>query len=133
PQDLRIALGDPSKRREFLDESLVALWPLNESVITAYDRTLRQRNRLLKEWDGRGSPPGLEAWDEELVAAGSALTLARADAVGRLATDASTEFEVLAGYGLSCDYRPSVSGDDDLQGAFRARRADRRHDEVVRR
>ena len=25
PQDLRIALGDPSKRREFLDETLVAL------------------------------------------------------------------------------------------------------------
>jgi len=133
PQDLRIALGDPSKRREFLDEALVALWPLKESVITAYDRTLRQRNRLLKEWDGRGSPPGLEAWDEELVEAGSALTLARADAASRLATDASLEFEALAGYGLSCEYRPSVSADDDLQGAFRARIADRRHDEIVRR
>jgi DNA replication and repair protein RecF len=133
PQDLRIALGDPSKRREFLDESLVALWPLNESVITVYDRTLRQRNRLLKEWDGRGSPPGLEAWDEELVTAGSALTLARADAVGRLATDASTEFEALARYALSCEYRPNVWDGDDLPAAFRERLSERRHDEVVRR
>jgi DNA replication and repair protein RecF len=133
PQDLRIALGDPAKRREFLDEALVALWPLKESLISAYDRTLRQRNRLLKEWDGRGEPSGLIAWDEELVIAGSALSRARSEAVALLSTEASTEFEALAGYGLACEYRPSVWDDDDLEEAYRVRIQQRRDDELVRR
>ena len=46
-----------------MDEALVALWPAKESLFTAYDRALRQRNRLLKEWDrpgaaARASRPG---------------------------------------------------------------------------
>ena len=68
PFDLPIVIGDPSKRRTFMDEALTALWPLKEGLLTAYDRTLRQRNRLLKEWDGPGAPAGMEAWDEELIA-----------------------------------------------------------------
>jgi DNA replication and repair protein RecF len=67
PDDLVIVIGDPSKRREFLDDAIRSLWPLKESAMTAYERTLRQRNRLFKEWEGRGAPTGLEAWDVELV------------------------------------------------------------------
>ena len=33
----------------------MALWPLKEGLFPAYDRALRQRNRLLKEWDGPGT------------------------------------------------------------------------------
>ena len=133
PHDLRIALGDPSKRRDFLDEALVAMWPLKESLITAYDRALRQRNRLLKEWDRPGDPPEMQAWDEELITAGSALLRARADVTSRLGPEASSEFEALAGYGLACDYRPSVWSEDDLEGAYRERIAERRADERARR
>ena len=57
PFDLPIVIGDPSKRRTFLDEAVTALWPLKEGLFTAYDRALRQRNRLLKEWEGSGEPP----------------------------------------------------------------------------
>jgi DNA replication and repair protein RecF len=133
PHDLRIVLGEPSSRRAFLDEALVALWPLKESLITAYDRTLRQRNRLLKEWDRPGTPQGMQAWDEELIQAGAALTRARSDALGRLAGDASEEFQALAGYPLACEYRPSVWSDGDLEEAFRARIDERRQDELARR
>jgi DNA replication and repair protein RecF len=133
PHDLRVVLGDPSKRRDLLDEAVVTLWPLKEALIAAFDRTLRQRNRLLKEWDGREAPPGLDAWDEELSVAGAALTRARAAAVAALAADASGEFDALTGYGLSCEYRPSVEGGEDLEDAFRARIEERRGDEIVRR
>jgi DNA replication and repair protein RecF len=133
PDDLDVVRGDPSHRRRFLDEAVIALWPLKESVITAYDRTLRQRNRLLKEWDRPGPPDGLEAWDEELVVAGMALVGARSDAVARLAPSASEEFAALAGYELLCAYAPNVWSDEDLEGAFRGRLAERRADEIVRR
>lgn len=132
PEDLMVVIGDPAKRRDFLDEAIRALWPLKESAITAYDRALRQRNRLLKEWEGRGSPPGLEAWDAELVATGSALMHLRAEAAGRLAPPAEAEYRHLAGYGLACTYQPSVWA-DDVAEAFARRLAERRPDELARR
>jgi DNA replication and repair protein RecF len=116
-----------------MDEAVVALWPAKESLLTAYDRALRQRNRLLKEWGGPGAPPGLDAWDEELLHAGAALTRARADAVGALAPHASTEFSWLAGYALACDYAPNVAAAGDVEARFRERIAERRADELQRR
>ncbi len=133
PFDLPIVTGDPSKRRTFMDEAVMALWPLKGSLFTGYDRALRQRNRLLKEWDRPGIPTGIEAWDEELVQAGTALIAARAEAVDLLSPHASEEFEHLAAYGLACGYLPNVWSRDDLEGAFRARIAERRQDEVQRR
>jgi len=132
PEDLDVVRGDPSQRRRFMDEAVTSLWPLKESTLTAYDRTLRQRNRLLKEWEGRGAPADLEAWDAEMVQNGSALLRLRGDAVARLSPGAQEEFAALSGSGLACEYRPSVWG-ENLEEAFRARLAERRSDELTRR
>jgi DNA replication and repair protein RecF len=132
PDDLVIVIGDPSRRRDFMDEAIRTLWPLKEGAITAYDRAVRQRNRLLKEWDGRGAPKDLEAWDAELSEAGCALVRLRRQAAERLSPPASEEYEHLAGYGLACDYAPNV-GEEPLEEAFADRLAARRQDELVRR
>lgn len=133
PFDLPVVIGDPSKRRDFMDEAVLALWPLKDGLSTAFDRALRQRNRLLKEWDGRGAPSGLDAWDEELVQSGVRVMEARGEAVAALAEPASTEFEALAGYGLVVTYAPNVEADGSMEEAFRAQLASRRADELVRR
>jgi DNA replication and repair protein RecF len=135
PDDLDIVRGEPGERRRFMDEALTSLRPLKESVITAYDRTLRQRNRLLKDWEGRGVPTGIDAWDAELIANGSALTHLRADAVAMLAPPATEEYEHLAGYELECTYAPNVAtpGSMQLEEAFAERLAERRQDELIRR
>ena len=133
PFDLPIVIGDPSKRRTFLDEAVVGLWPLKEGIFSTYDRVLRQRNRLLKEWDRPGVPPGLEAWDEELVTAGAAVVAARHEAIARLAPHAAEEFGHLAGYELRVRYQPNVWRTSELEGAFRARLEERRSDELIRR
>lgn len=132
PDDLVVVIGDPSKRRDFMDEAIRSLWPLKESVITAYDRVLRQRNRLLKEWEGRGAPEDLETWDEQLSDAGCALIRLRRRAVLELAPPASQEYEHLAGYSLACEYAPNV-GAEPLEEAFADRLAERQGDELVRR
>ena len=134
PFDLPVVIGDPSKRRDLMDEALVALWPLKDGISSAYDRALRQRNRLLKEWEGgRGGPPGLDAWDEELIRTGVPVIEARGEAVARLASGASLEFEELSGYGLLVAYAPNVAGRGSAEEAFREQLAARRADELVRR
>ena len=135
PEDLDVVRGEPGERRRFMDEALTSLWPLKESAITAYDRTLRQRNRLLKDWEGRGAPTELDAWDAELITNGSALTRLREEAVAKLASPATEEYEHLAGYELECTYAPNVETPSslELEEAFAERLAERRSDELIRR
>jgi DNA replication and repair protein RecF len=135
PDDLMIVIGDPSRRRGFLDEAVRGIWPAKESAINSYDRAVRQRNRLLKEWDGRGEPPGLGAWDDQLVEAGSALVQARRDAVEALRPQATEEFGSIAGYPLGCSYLGNVDPDpaEELPSAFRRRLRERHSDELQRR
>jgi DNA replication and repair protein RecF len=35
PFDLPVVIGDPSKRRDFMDEALIALWPLQDGISSA--------------------------------------------------------------------------------------------------
>jgi len=132
PFDLPIVIGDPSKRRAFLDEVAVALQPATDTLAGAYDKVLRQRNRLLKSWEGRGAPPGLETWDEQLVEAGAALIMARASAAERLAAPADAEFRDLAGYGLILRYQPNVPA-REVRAMFGRLLAERRDEELERR
>jgi DNA replication and repair protein RecF len=48
PEDLGLVKGDPSERRRFLDELLVARQPWWAGVRSDYDKVLKQRNALLK-------------------------------------------------------------------------------------
>jgi DNA replication and repair protein RecF len=143
PDDLAIVQGEPDERRRFVDDAIRALWPPREPAISAYERSLRQRNRLLRDWEGRGEPPGLSAWDGELVVTGSVLTALRAEAIHGVSSRASAEFADLAGdpaQALGVAYVPSVPGAEvagtrarAVEQAFAARLLERRGDELIRR
>lgn len=130
PQDLRIVQGEPGARRDLLDEAIRSLWPPREAVLSAYDKVLRQRNKLLKEWQGSGEPPGLETWDTQLADAGAAVVAARAEATRAIGERADTAFRDLSGYGLEVRYEPNTEGDAQ---AFLERLSRRRGDELARR
>ncbi|GMA21574.1 DNA replication/repair protein RecF [Arsenicicoccus piscis] len=49
PEDLALVKGDPSERRRFVDDLLVARQPRWAGVRADYDRILKQRNALLKQ------------------------------------------------------------------------------------
>jgi DNA replication and repair protein RecF len=135
PEDLAVLQGDPEDRRRFMDQAVQALWPAEEAAKSAYDRALRQRNRLLKEHEGPGPPAELDAWDAELSRHGGAVTRARGAAVSRVSPRAGDEFEAVAGDRLHVDYRPSleIPEGEEPQAAMRRRLAERRHDELIRR
>jgi DNA replication and repair protein RecF len=133
PFDLPVVTGDPARRRAFMDEVVMALVPASDTLTTTYERVLRQRNRLLKEHDGRGAPPGIEAWDEQLVQTGAAVIQARAAAVTAITAPASAAFVDVAGYPLMVRYAPNVQASGDVAEAFRTQLAGRRDDERQRR
>jgi DNA replication and repair protein RecF len=132
PDDLHVVEGDPHERRRFMDEAVRSLWPLKEGLAPAYERVLRQRNRLLKDWEGPEDAAGLAAWDDQLVKHGVELGVARHQAVQAIEGRAAGEFHDLAGENLQVEYRPSVWGDSP-EAAFRERLAARREDELIRR
>ena len=132
PFDLPIVTGDPARRRGFMDEVVVLLQPTRDTLTSSYERVLRQRNRLLKEHEGRGAPRELEAWDEQLIQTGSAVIRARAGSVGAIAQPASRAFSAVSGYDLVVRYAPNVPA-ADVEAGFRHRLNERRSDEPQRR
>lgn len=135
PDDLHVVLGDPSERRRFMDEAVRSVWPQREGMAAAYERVLRQRNRLLKDWEGSDDPAGMQGWDAELVDRGVALTRARGAAVDEITAGAVGQFAELAGGDeetLAVRYLPSVEG-EPLEERFRERLDERRKDEMLRR
>jgi DNA replication and repair protein RecF len=133
PEDLDVIQGGPDARRRFMDEAVESMWPIEEASRTAYDKALRQRNRLLKENEGLEAPADLDAWDAELASNGASVTRARGRALAMVAPRAGDEFEHVSGDRLRVEYRPSVEGDGDLEKAMLRRLVERRQDELARR
>jgi len=86
PEDLAIVKGDPAERRRFIDDLLVASRPRYAGIRADYERVVKQRTALLKSARnaGRGQPPSLEIWDEQLAVKGAELTEGRLKLVGSL-------------------------------------------------
>lgn len=85
PEDLNLIKGDPSDRRNFLDQLLVQISPRLAGTLSDYDRVLKQRNTLLKTSRFlKADSPGLatlDAWDQSLVELGSEIILQRENLV----------------------------------------------------
>jgi DNA replication and repair protein RecF len=129
PGDIAIVKGDPSERRRFLDDLIVARWPRLAGVRADYDRVLRQRNTLLKSLSGRlrgGPPPAdaeatLEVWDTHLARAGGELLEARLTTLADLAPHISKAYADIApsNNDAAAEYRATV----DLSALRQARGA----------
>ena len=81
PEDLDLIKGEPGARRRFIDDFSTLLTPKFINTRSEYERTLKQRNTLLKSL-GRKKPTDsakvtLAAWDEQLVTHGSELIATR--------------------------------------------------------
>lgn len=101
PEDLALVRGEPAGRRRFLDQLLVQLVPRFASVLSDYERVLRQRNTLLKSARGarvaEGQLSTLELWDERLVALGGEIIVGRQGLVDRLRPHVAAAYASIAG------------------------------------
>ncbi|KQO63849.1 DNA replication/repair protein RecF [Curtobacterium sp. Leaf261] len=101
PEDLALVRGEPAGRRRMIDELLVLIAPRMQGVLADYDRTLRQRNTLLKSARGSGiganAMSTLDVWDDRLIGLGAELVAARDHLVRRLAPFVTEAYATVAG------------------------------------
>jgi len=76
--------GPASERRRFLDRLVLAVDAQHASRVSALERSLRSRNRLLE--DQRGDPHWLDAIEHETAEVAVAVAAARAETVARLSS-----------------------------------------------
>src|SRR5690349_21081738 len=141
PEDLELVGGDPSVRRRYLDDLLVARLPRFAGVRADYDRVVKQRNALLrtayltrKVGGTRGQDLStLAVWDQHLAQHGAELLAGRLeltaalgphltkayDAVAAGRATASIEYASALGAGLTPD-RPAL--EQALLAALQKRR-----------
>lgn len=136
PEDLAMVKGDPSERRRFLDDLLVARTPRFAGVRADYDRVLKQRGALLRTAAqarrGRGRGPRraesdaafaeagagdplstLEVWDAHLATHGAELLAARLELVETLRPLVAASYASLAPDSAAAvlEYRGTLSAD----------------------
>jgi DNA replication and repair protein RecF len=123
PERLAVVQRAPAVRRAYLDRAVVRVEPAHAATVAAYAHALAQRNALLRRIRaGAAAPDGLDVWDEQLVANGTAVIAARARLCARLAAPFAAHLEALGGRsGATLDYRPRVAA-DDLAAAVAERR-----------
>ncbi|HVU61886.1 MAG TPA: DNA replication/repair protein RecF [Mycobacteriales bacterium] len=125
PEDLSIVKGDPSGRRDFLDDLLVARAPRYAGVRTDYDRVLKQRNALLKSAGGARRAGAelrtLDVWDAHLAEAGAALLAGRHELVDALRPLVDKSYAAVSrgggptGVEYSSSVAPEIAGSTDRE------------------
>jgi DNA replication and repair protein RecF len=127
PDDLSLVKGGPAERRRYLDETLVAIHPKNDSLRSDLDRVLRQRNTLLKQAGGRLTAEvaaTLDVWDTKLTEVGEAMVAARVALVERLEPELAKAYDQLASTAAAVQAVYQRSWEGGLAGALASARND---------
>lgn len=78
PDDLNIVKKSPNERRRFLDLTISQVRPNHITLLNTYLKALRQKNILLKKERNTSSLKNqLQAWNEQIMAAGSKIIFNR--------------------------------------------------------
>ena len=99
PDDLELVKGGPAGRRNYLDDTLVALHPRYDAVRAEVEKVLRQRGALLKQVHGQldeSAALTLDVWDQKLVESGEELARLRLSLCERLAPLLAASYEAVA-------------------------------------
>lgn len=131
PGHLSVVQGGPEGRRDFLDEAATAISPTAAEAQADLQRTLRQRNALLRQAKGvltSKDAMALSVWDEQLAAAATTCTDLRHQALQQTASYVADAYQQMAGEKVDVEmqYEQSWSGGDFLQALARARHDDLR-------
>lgn len=146
PEDLALVKGDPSDRRHFLDQTLVALTPRLAGTRSDLDRVLKQRNALLKtaQHAARRSTADvmrtLDAWDAQFASLSAQLVLERMGLVDALLPYSESLYQQVSDdrgpfemrYECSLPDAPDDRSAETWEAKYLEALAQRRNDEIER-
>jgi DNA replication and repair protein RecF len=102
PEHMRLLTGSPELRRSFFDTILAELYPAYQKDLTAYKRTLAQRNRLLKT-----KPVSLEqqlfAWNVRLSQLAGLLVVRRLELITDINKQLASIYSEIAQKQTNCE------------------------------
>lgn len=107
PDDLYIVKGEPGRRREFMDETIGALGPVDAGALNDYRHVLRQRNAVLRGWEeyGAGLTDAIEPWNQALVTAGAKIIASRLEMLRTLGEVLERQYKEISGDEKSVELR----------------------------
>lgn len=139
PEDLNLVKGDPSDRRKFIDDFSVLFVPKYSAVRHEYERTLKQRNTLLKSNRRRTlsdeARATLEVWDEQLIKFGTQIVEQRLISLNKLRPFILKHGITMGGDQELLDVQYTskwLSGDENISEQFKIMLEKRLKDEVDR-
>ena len=146
PEDLALVKGDPSDRRHFMDQTLIALSPRLAGVRSDLDRVLKQRNALLKtaQHAARRSTAEvmhtLDAWDAQFAKLSAHLVLQRRALIDALLPFAQEHYAMVSDdrgpfdmrYECSLPDAPDTTDEEVWEQAYLQALQARRPDEIDR-
>ena len=125
PEDVSLVVGGPAERRRYLDIALCQISPLYCRALSEYNKTLAQRNALLRRLrDVGGDPAQLGFWDTQMVEHGITVLHQRCQAVATLEELAASRHRDLSGgkEQLHLSYLPNPDPEVALDVASSVRR-----------
>ncbi|MCO4760930.1 MAG: DNA replication/repair protein RecF [Myxococcales bacterium] len=111
PEHLRLPFGEPDARRRYLDRALFNHQPGWLATLRKYERTLSQRNALLRQVGARQATADMvPVYDELLADAGAELSFGRATFAESFSARVAEEFSSVAAPGLTANLRYKARG-----------------------
>lgn len=124
PDELRLLSSSPQRRRDFIDGIIARLSPTYSAVLSRFQRTLLQRNELLKQHENMNASDWenhLFAWDVKFAELSGSIIKARTNFVVHANGHLSRIYSQLAGseHSVTAQYMtPFDTVDDSLQQAL---------------
>ncbi|MBR5430066.1 MAG: DNA replication/repair protein RecF [Firmicutes bacterium] len=103
PEDIQLVKAGPDSRRRFLNQLLSQLDQDYCRLLISYNRVLRQRSALLKQWEWQDGEKAaaqeeqLSLWDRQLIDLGAPVALRRQQTIARLSQIAADLHRGLSG------------------------------------
>lgn len=131
PQMDGLFIDGPGARRRFLDRLVYVSDGAHAGRVTAYEKAMRDRARLLSEHGLNADPAWLDALEGVMVEKGMSVAAARRDMIGRLRAFIAggdvpfpkAEISLSAGPDAWLDEMPALAAEDKYRDLLRADRA----------
>lgn len=111
PDDLELIKGSPSARRRFADEAISQLYPNYLVNLINYNKTLVQKNALLKnlKFSGIKQDATLSVWNEQLAGYGAIVQKYRYEFINRMAEFSKKIHSEITEENFNLIYTPNIN------------------------